>query len=63
MRFLVGALALAACHDPAAMVDGGKTIDADSLETTPNQWVWVPVAGTTCANGTPAFVSWRIVSS
>jgi Pectinacetylesterase len=54
MRFLVSLVVLAACHDPAATSDGGKTVDANPLLTTPNEWVWVPIDGTTCANGTTA---------
>ncbi|HEY6037018.1 MAG TPA: pectin acetylesterase-family hydrolase, partial [Kofleriaceae bacterium] len=55
MRCLVGMIVLAACqssHPGAA--DSSLAGDANVLDTTPNQWVWVPVAGTTCANGTPA---------
>jgi hypothetical protein len=55
VRILAVVLAIAACHDPApASGDGAVAVDAALLNTTPNQWVWVEIPGTTCANGTPA---------
>ena len=54
-------LVIGACGEhPRFQMDapGGDAVDAVRLtvdvSTTPNQWVWVPFAGTTCANGTPA---------
>jgi len=58
MRALMLLLVIGACGEhPRFQMDapGGDaarlTVD---VSTTPNQWVWVPFAGTTCANGTPA---------
>jgi len=55
MRCLVGIIVLAACESShPGGADSSPAGDANVLDTTPNEWVWVPVAGTTCANGTPA---------
>ncbi len=56
MRLLSFAL-LAACHAPAnggPGPDAGAPSDSGVIDTTPNQWVWVEIPGSTCANGTPA---------
>jgi len=51
----VSVVVLAACHGSSGTtVDASHATDAATLDTTPNQWVWVEVPGTTCANGTPA---------
>ncbi|MEP6860973.1 MAG: pectin acetylesterase-family hydrolase [Deltaproteobacteria bacterium] len=55
MRCLAVIVVAAACHSPnPGGADSSPAADADVLNTTPNQWVWVPVPGTTCANGTTA---------
>ncbi|HEY0252996.1 MAG TPA: pectin acetylesterase-family hydrolase [Kofleriaceae bacterium] len=61
MRLFAIAVVLAACHgDDAPSIPGEAAVeypppDPDAgIPNTPNQWVWVPVDGTTCANGTPA---------
>jgi len=55
MRCLAVIVVAAACHSSnPAITDSSPAGDASVLDTTPNQWVWVPVPGTTCANGTMA---------
>ena len=56
MRIAAVLVVFAACHTSSATTSDGSagTSDADLLATTPNQWVWVPIPGTTCANGTVA---------
>src|SRR3569833_1420623 len=54
MRCLVGSIVLAACESShPGGADSSPAGAANVLDTTPNEWVWVPDAGTTCANGTP----------
>ncbi|MFT3696457.1 MAG: pectin acetylesterase-family hydrolase [Kofleriaceae bacterium] len=59
MRFLAVVLLLAACgSDSDSKVtlpgDAKQFMDADTFPTAVNQWIWVPVDGTTCANGSTA---------
>jgi len=52
----VALLLVAACSsNPGTTPDAAPPADAPpSLDTTPNQWVWVEIPGSTCANGSPA---------
>jgi hypothetical protein len=55
MRALAAIFVVGACGSSSVTTsDAATTADAVSLDTTPNQWVWVEIPGSTCANGTPA---------
>lgn len=56
MRTVALFLVAACSSNPGGTPDGQQPpSDAPvSLDTTPNQWVWVEIPGTTCANGSPA---------
>lgn len=55
MRTVAVVLVAACSSSPGTSTDATSQADAPpSLDTTPNQWVWVEIPGTTCANGSPA---------
>ena len=51
-------LVFAACGDSSTTADdqppGDAAPDASVITAPPNVWTWIPMPGTTCANGTPA---------